>query len=145
MLSDTMKLLRKKKGFTQEEAAERLHVVRQTISKWEKGLSVPDAEMISRIAELYEVSVGELLGAPAPEAAAEEPADFSALADQLARINEQLVIRNRRSRRIWKTVAVVLLTLLILWLTCLILSIAAFSAFQFDSSSSVTAFEEFIP
>ena len=145
MLSDTMKLLRKKKGFTQEEAAERLHVVRQTVSKWEKGLSVPDAEMLARIAELYEVSASELLGSPAPEAAPETAADFSALAEQLARINEQLVVRNRRSRRVWKTVAIVLLTLLALWLAGIILSVAVFSAYKFDDSAPIMTFEEFIP
>ena len=37
MLSDNIKILRKKKGYSQETLAEQLHVVRQTISKWEKG------------------------------------------------------------------------------------------------------------
>lgn len=45
MLSDNIKILRKKKGYSQETLAEQLHVVRQTISKWEKGISVPDAVM----------------------------------------------------------------------------------------------------
>ena len=46
MLSDNIKILRKKKGYSQETLAEQLHVVRQTISKWEKGISVPDAVML---------------------------------------------------------------------------------------------------
>lgn len=147
MLNETLKALRKKKGFTQEEAAEKLHVVRQTISKWEKGLSVPDAEMLTALSELYEVSVGELLGAPAPEETPRDAQpDMQSLADQLARINEQLVIRNRRSRRIWKTVAAVLLTLLILYLAGIILSVAAFSAYRFDStlSEETVTLEEFV-
>ena len=63
MFQDNLKTLRKNKGYTQEELASRLKVVRQTISKWEKGLSVPDAEMLLKIADEFEVSVSELLGA----------------------------------------------------------------------------------
>ena len=72
MLHETLKALRKKKGYSQEEAASRLSVVRQTVSKWEKGLSVPDADMLTRLADLYEVTVSELLArhgtAPEPGA-----------------------------------------------------------------------------
>ena len=60
MLSDNIRTVRKNKGFTQEDLASRLHVTRQTISKWEKGLSVPDAEMLSKLADELEVSVSEL-------------------------------------------------------------------------------------
>ena len=49
MLSENLKNLRKAKGFSQEELAARLHVVRQTVSKWEKGRSVPDAELLVRL------------------------------------------------------------------------------------------------
>ena len=54
MFQDNLKTLRKNKGYTQEELASRLKVVRQTVSKWEKGLSVPDAEMLQKIAEEFE-------------------------------------------------------------------------------------------
>ena len=101
MLNQNIKTVRKNKGFTQEDLANRLHVTRQTISKWEKGYSVPDADMLAKLAEEMEVSVGELLGA---EEISSEKND--ALADQLARINEQLSIKNRRSKRIWKTVII---------------------------------------
>lgn len=63
MFGENLKTLRKQKGFSQEELATRLHVVRQTISKWEKNLSVPDADTLIRLAEILEVSVSELLGA----------------------------------------------------------------------------------
>ena len=46
MLSDNIRTLRKQKGYSQETLAERLHIVRQTVSKWEKGVSVPDAELL---------------------------------------------------------------------------------------------------
>ena len=78
----------------------RLNVVRQTVSKWEKGLSVPDAELLLKLSEVLEVSVSQLIGAKIEEK--EKP---DALAEQLSRINEQLAIKNRRAKRIWKVVA----------------------------------------
>ena len=62
MFQDNLKALRKKKGITQEELAARLNVVRQTVSKWEKGLSVPDSELLIKLAEILEVPVSRLLG-----------------------------------------------------------------------------------
>ena len=62
MLSQNLKTIRKNKGFTQEDLANRLHVTRQTISKWEKGYSVPDADLLSKLADELDVSVSELLG-----------------------------------------------------------------------------------
>lgn len=103
MFKDNLKTLRKNKGYTQEELASRLKVVRQTVSKWEKGLSVPDAEMLLNIAEEFEVSVSQLLGAKIENEQSE-----SDIAEQLARINEQLVIKNRRAKRIWKVVGVII-------------------------------------
>lgn len=55
MLKDNLKILRKNKGLSQEELSIKLHVVRQTVSKWESGLSVPDAEMLMTISEKLEV------------------------------------------------------------------------------------------
>ena len=54
MLKDNLKTLRKNKGLSQEELSVKLNVVRQTISKWESGLSVPDAEMLISISEVFE-------------------------------------------------------------------------------------------
>ncbi len=102
MLQENLKNLRKQKGYSQEELADRLGVVRQTISKWEKGQSVPDSEMLMKLADIFEVTVSQLLGSTIME---EHQPDR--VAEQLARINEQLVIKNRRARRIWKTIAIV--------------------------------------
>ena len=93
MFQENLKALRRKKGMSQEELAARLHVVRQTISKWEKGLSVPDSALLIRLAEVFEVPVSELLGERIE--AEEQP---NALAEQLA-------IRNRRGKRIWRALA----------------------------------------
>ena len=109
MFGENLKTLRKQKGFTQEELATRLHVVRQTISKWEKNISVPDADTLIRLAEILEVSVSELLGAKI-----ENENTASDVAEQLSRINEQLAIKNRRSRRIWKIVAIILAAIVLI-------------------------------
>ena len=53
--------LRKQKGFSQEELANRLNVSRQTISKWEVGESTPDMENLVAISELFEISLVELV------------------------------------------------------------------------------------
>jgi len=117
MLNENLKTLRKEKGFSQEELAIRLNVVRQTISKWEKGLSVPDADMLQRISEIFEVPVQTLLGTRI-----ETEAGQNELVEQLARINEQLAIKNRRTRRIWRTIAGVLIALLVSIILIIVLS-----------------------
>ena len=110
MLNEKIRIMRKNKGMTQEELAVRLHVVRQTVSKWEKGLSVPDAEMLQKLAEVLDTTVAKLL-----DGREEEPQAVDQVAQQLARINEQLTIKNRRARRIWTAVAAVLAANILLW------------------------------
>lgn len=103
MLYENIKNFRKERGLTQEELAIRVNVVRQTVSKWEKGLSVPDADMLQRISEVLEVSVSQLLGEEK-----EMEQNRNEIAEQLARINEQLAIKNRRSKRIWTAAGLLL-------------------------------------
>ena len=62
MLKDNLKTLRKNKGLSQEELSVKLNVVRQTVSKWEQGLSVPDAEMLISISEVFDTPVSTILG-----------------------------------------------------------------------------------
>lgn len=116
MLSDNIKTARKNKGLTQEELANKLNVVRQTVSKWEKGFSVPDADTLQRIADILEVDIKHLLGAPVK---GEDQPD--AVAEQLSRINEYLAVRSRRSRLIWRVV-------LVLFAIIFLLMIFSFSA-----------------
>jgi len=122
MFNENLKTLRKQKGFTQEELAIRVNVVRQTVSKWEKGLSVPDAEVLQKIAETLEVGVNELLGADLTQ-----NADNNEVAQQLARINEQLAIKNRRWNRFWKAIGIIALVSLIFTVLGYILFSADFS------------------
>lgn len=83
-------------------------------------MSVPDADTLIRLAEILEVSVSELLGTKI-----ENENVASDVAEQLSRINEQLAIKNRRSRRIWKIVAIILAVIVLVNIF-----IAVFSAFQ---------------
>ena len=96
MLKDNLKTLRKNKGLSQEELSIKLHVVRQTISKWESGLSVPDAEMLIKISELFETPVNEILGESIEE---KEKNDLKVISEKLEVINEQLSIRQKHKRK----------------------------------------------
>ena len=84
MLNDNIRKYRKEKGFSQEETAVRLHVVRQTVSKWENGISVPDAEVLIDMAELFDVPVSKLLGIEVEQNNTED------LTAELSRLNEEL-------------------------------------------------------
>lgn len=123
MLSDNIKSLRKNKGYTQEELAARINVVRQTVSKWEKGLSVPDAEALQRLADVLEVDIKELLGS---SIVSEQKNDE--VVEQLARINEQLVIKNRRAQRIWKTIGVIFAVFVALYVLLAVLGLYFYGA-----------------
>lgn len=122
MFSENLKTLRKQRGFSQEELATRLHVVRQTISKWEKNLSVPDADTLIRLAEILEVPVSELLGEKI-----ENDKITNDVAEQLSRINEQLAIKNRRARRIWKIIAIVIAVFILANIIIILLNASATS------------------
>ncbi len=139
MLNENIKNLRKNKGYTQEELASKLNVVRQTVSKWEKGYSVPDAEMLKKIAEIFETSVSQLLGSPIVQ---EENVD--SVAEQLAKINEQLIIKNRRSRRVWKTIGIFALVIVLGNLLLMILGMVAFDSYKFSDTYIEESTEEII-
>lgn len=62
MLNENIKAIRKSKGLSQQELAIKLNVVRQTVSKWETGMSVPDSDMLISISEVLETPVSILLG-----------------------------------------------------------------------------------
>lgn len=92
MLGDNLKRYRREKGYTQEELSAMLHVVRQTLSKWENNLSVPDADVLVEISKALDVPVHVLLGLT-PEAPTVD------LAAELARVNAELAERNRQLQR----------------------------------------------
>lgn len=95
MLSDNIKTSRKSKGLSQDELAIKLNVVRQTVSKWERGLSVPDSEMLLVLSEILDTPVSVLLGENIEESRVDE---MRATSEKLEVINLQLA-RRAESRR----------------------------------------------
>lgn len=95
MLSENIKAFRRSKGLSQEELALKLNVVRQTVSKWEQGLSVPDSDLLIKLSETLEVPVSTLLGETVNESRAD---DIKKLSEKLEVINLQLA-RRKESRR----------------------------------------------
>lgn len=96
MLSENIKAIRKSKGLSQEELAIKLNIVRQTISKWEKGLSVPDSDMLISISEVFEIPVSTLLGENVIESKAD---DLKAISEKLEIINLQLAQRKATKQK----------------------------------------------
>ena len=139
MLNENIKTLRKAKGLTQDELAIRLNVVRQTVSKWEKGLSVPDAEMLQKIAEVFEVDVSQLLGS-----SIHQNENVDVIAEQLSRINEQLAIKNNRPRKIRKAIGIIFAALIVGQLLLVVLGITAYQSYEVDTDSYQEYTEEFL-
>ena len=96
MLNENIKAIRKSKGLSQQELAVKLNVVRQTVSKWEQGLSVPDSDMLLAISEALETPVSTLLG----ETVVETQVDgVKAISEKLEVINLQLAQRKATRRK----------------------------------------------
>ena len=90
MLNENIKAIRKSKGLSQQELAIKLNVVRQTISKWEQGLSVPDSDMLVLISEVLETPISTLLGETVIET---EVDNLKAISEKLEVINLHLAQR----------------------------------------------------
>lgn len=119
MLNENLSRIRRERGLTQESLAIKLNVVRQTVSKWKNGTAVPDVDMLCRIADALDASVAELLGSPERK----DKMDMTAIAKSLAEINEQLVVRNRKSNTALKIVLGVAMGLFLLIAVVITLSI----------------------
>ena len=90
MLNENIRTIRKSKGLSQEELAVKLNVVRQTISKWEQGLSVPDSDMLIAISEVLETPVSTLFGENVAKVRDDE---LKVISEKLEVINLQLAQR----------------------------------------------------
>ena len=132
MFSDNLKAMRKAKGYTQEELAIKLNVVRQTVSKWEKGLSVPDADVLSKIADVLETKESILLGGAITEEVARD-----AVAVQLAKISEELAIKNRRNKRIWKTLGTILMIIVVFNILLVIFNIYSYKNISDNNTTMI--------
>ena len=104
MLNENIKALRKSKGLSQQDLADKLNVVRQTVSKWEQGLSVPDSDLLIALSEALETPVSTLLGETVEETEADP---VKALSEKLEIINQQFAWRKavRRSALHWLFIA----------------------------------------
>lgn len=96
MLNENLKIIRKAKGLSQEELAVQLNVVRQTVSKWEQGLSVPDSDLLIALSEVLETPVSTLLGETVAKPKADE---LKAISEKLEVINLQLAERKNARRK----------------------------------------------
>lgn len=111
MLNENIRALRKSKGLSQQELAIKLNVVRQTISKWEQGLSVPDSEMLISLSEVLETPVSKLLG----ENVAETEADnIKAISEKLEVINLQLAQRKTTRRKVIRWLLISLCAIIVM-------------------------------
>ena len=109
MLSENMRAIRKSKGLSQQELAVMLNVVRQTVSKWEQGLSVPDSDMLLSLSEVLETPVSTLLG----EAVATSDVDsLTAISAKLEVINLQLAQRKTTKKRVLRWILILLCLLI---------------------------------
>ena len=97
MLNENIKTIRKSKGLSQQELAVKLNIVRQTVSKWEQGLSVPDSDMLISLSEVLETPVSILLGETVIET---EVDTLKAISEKLEVINLQLAQKKTIKRKI---------------------------------------------
>ena len=111
MLSENIKAIRKSKGLSQQELAIKLNVVRQTISKWEQGLSVPDSEMLISLSEVLETPVSKLLGETVAEAEAD---NIKAISEKLEVINLQLAQRKTTRRKVIRWLLISLCAIIVM-------------------------------
>lgn len=119
MLNENIKTIRKSKGLSQEELAVKLNVVRQTISKWEQGLSVPDSDLLITMSEVLDTPVSVLLGENIVE---QKPDDLKAISEKLEVINLQLAQRKESRRKVMQWLFIALCAVIIIIATVLIAS-----------------------
>ena len=133
MLKDNIRSLRKQKGLSQEELSIKLNVVRQTISKWETGLSVPDSEMLISISEVLDTPVSTLLG---ETISSNNPEKLKEISQKLEVINLQLAKRKESKRKFWHWFFIVLCIILVLIFICLIILGNTYMDWDYNKSES---------
>lgn len=136
MLSENIKAIRKSKGLSQEELAIKLNVVRQTISKWEQGLSVPDSDMLLCLSEALETPVSTLLGETVMEAKVD---DLKAISEKLEIINLQLAQRTAMRRRTLHWLLIALCAVILLISAALIVMNSPYLGWDFGDPETAVA------
>lgn len=141
MLNENIKNLRKAKGLSQEELAIKLNVVRQTVSKWEKGLSVPDAVLLAKLAEELDVTVAELLGDAAER---KEDSELKIIAAKLELINEQFAKKAETTRRMWRIVFTIIGVISSLFLIYALFQIIQYQIFMLEDGDPADSLNIFL-
>ena len=118
MLNENIKAFRKSKGLSQQELAVKLNVVRQTVSKWEQGRSVPDSDMLISLSEVLEIPVSTLLGETVIET---EGDGLKAISEKLEVINLQLAQRKATGRKIVRWLLISLCAIIVMIFAALII------------------------
>ncbi len=136
MFNINLKKIREEKGITQEQLAKEVNVVRQTVSKWERGLSMPDIDLLMQIAKTLDCTINQLLGC-------ENTVDLSELGIQLSILNQQFSIKNKREEKIWDVISLILKIfggIFIAYLAFILIAIISSFLFfsQIGSSTSTT-------
>lgn len=118
MLSENIKAIRQSKGLSQEELAVKINVVRQTISKWEQGLSVPDSDMLISLSEALDTPVSVLLGEIVEQA---EVNDLKVISEKLEIINLQLALsRNAKRKKLLVFFSLLAVAIIAVWVLLII-------------------------
>ncbi len=118
MLNENIKAIRKAKGLSQQELAVKLNIVRQTVSKWEQGLSVPDADLLIALSQALETPVSTLLGETVMESEADR---LQAISEKLEVINLQLAQRKTMRRAIIRWLLVSICAMILVMFAALII------------------------
>ena len=115
MLGDNIKNARKSRCMTQEELAAKLNVVRQTVSKWEKNMSVPDADLLEKLADVLDIDIYALLGCENQETEGPSEDYFKYISEQLAKNNEQEAYRMRAQKKTLTVIAIILISIFVFY------------------------------
>ena len=138
MLNENIRNLRKAKGLSQEELAIKLNVVRQTVSKREKSLSVPDSSMLVSLAEELDTSVSTLLGETIQEEGLNEK-DLKNISEKLEVINLQFAKRNKRKIKTIRYLLIFLCIIIVAVFIALIAMNSEYLSWDFNNSESAIA------
>ena len=136
MLSENIKTARKSKGLSQEELAVKLNVVRQTISKWEQGLSVPDSDMLIALSDALATPVSALLGEFAVRAEAD---DLKAIAEKLEIINLQLARQKAARRKTLRWLLIALCAVMVIIAAALVLLNSPYLGWNYSDPETAVA------
>ena len=129
MLSKNIKAMRKSKGLSQQELAIKLNVVRQTLSKWEQGLSVPDSDMLITISEVLEIPVSSLLKETVNGINTDS---LIVISEKLEGINLQLAQRETSKRKIFNWIFICLCAVIVMIFIALLLFNSPYLAWDYN-------------